>query len=118
MTVGDGGIALPCIAGGHSHRPASGDWGAVHFTDSLVLVLVMLAALWGAVMGLFSYAVLRLAKSVTGDSQHRRERLRTMPGASRTTAHTASPEAASPGALISIPWSLHVHTHPFCRRFR
>lgn len=36
-------------------------------------------------MGLFSYAVLRLAKSVTDDSQQRRERLRTMPGASRTT---------------------------------
>ena len=112
-------MPCPALRAGIPTRVASRGWGAVHFTDSLVLVLVTLGALWGAVMGLFSYAVLRLVKSVTGHSLQRRERLRTMPGASRTTAlYTASPEAASPGALISIPWSLHVHTHLFCRRFR
>jgi hypothetical protein len=70
-------------------------------------------------MGLFSYAVLRPAKSVTGDSQRARSPKKPcrVPVASQSL-YTASPEAASPEALISIPWSLHVHTHPFCRRSR
>ena len=55
--------ALPRNASGHSRGAVSGGWGAVHFTDSLVLVLLTLRALWGAVMGLFSYAVLRPAKA-------------------------------------------------------
>lgn len=56
-------VLLGAMVGPFSYWIASHTWGAVHFTDSLPLVLVTLGALWGAAMGLFGYAVLRLAKS-------------------------------------------------------
>ncbi|HYM87241.1 MAG TPA: DUF2878 domain-containing protein [Pseudoxanthomonas sp.] len=56
-------IAFGALGGPFSYWIASRTWGAVHFTDSLPSVLLPLGALWGAAMGLFSYATLRLTRT-------------------------------------------------------
>lgn len=56
------------VGGPLSYWIASRTWGAVQFTESLPSVLLPLAALWGAAMGLFSYATLRLARTPLSSS--------------------------------------------------
>ncbi|MEO8364863.1 MAG: DUF2878 domain-containing protein [Pseudoxanthomonas sp.] len=55
-------VLFGALGGPLSYWIASRTWGAVQFTDSLPSVLLPLGALWGAAMGLFSYATLRLAR--------------------------------------------------------
>lgn len=56
-------IVFGVLGGPLSYWIASRTWGAVQFTDYCAAVLVPLAALWGAAMGLLSYATLRLART-------------------------------------------------------
>ncbi|MEO6103064.1 MAG: DUF2878 domain-containing protein [Pseudoxanthomonas sp.] len=56
-------VLFGALGGPLSYWIASRTWGAVQFTDSLPVVLLPLGALWGAAMGLFSYATLRLART-------------------------------------------------------
>lgn len=56
-------VLFGALGGPLSYWIASRTWGAVQFTDSLPSVLLPLGALWGAAMGLFSYATLRLART-------------------------------------------------------
>lgn len=61
-------IAFGASGGPLSYWIASRTWGAVQFTDSLPAVLLPLGALWGAAMGLFSYATLRLSRTPLSSS--------------------------------------------------
>jgi hypothetical protein len=54
-------VGLGALVGPFSYWLASRTWAAVHFTDSLPVVLITLGALWGVAMGLFSYFTMRLA---------------------------------------------------------
>ena len=56
-------MAFGAVGGPLSYWIAARAWGAVEFTDSLPSVLLPLSALWGAAMGLFSHATLRLART-------------------------------------------------------
>ncbi|MEO6518055.1 MAG: DUF2878 domain-containing protein [Pseudoxanthomonas sp.] len=56
-------VLFGAVGGPLSYWIASRTWAAVQFTDCLPSVLLPLAALWGAAMGLFSYATLHLART-------------------------------------------------------
>jgi hypothetical protein len=54
-------VGLGALVGPFSYWLASRTWAAVHFTDSLPVVLITLGALWAVAMGLFSYYTMRLS---------------------------------------------------------
>jgi hypothetical protein len=56
-------VLVGAIIGPFSYWVAARSWGAVGFTDPLGTVLLTLASLWGAAMGLFSHVVTRYAKA-------------------------------------------------------